>query len=885
MHHQQDQHQTNLPQQNNMNIQTKSIISSYFENISSDQNNAFNQEVFQQQPQPLFFDNNNSVQENYAQHTIPTQISAMAVPFQSTIDTNDVKIRELNESIGNQNHQIMQLKSEVEFHRATAMNLQQNADELNRLKQHDQQQHDVVKVLITEKSNLMDSLQKSEQSVSQLKNENEELHNRLNVSRNRLKQLEQTQSKQQTIQHQEIVDSKKLEEMVNERMKEFKALNQSIETEKNELKLLLDQQRIEMENLQRNFDHINTELHLASVKVEQLSDGTQEAPEVIHQSQMNSLSQDVAIRQQQINELNSIIDQLNNDRDASETQYQNYVSAITNEMQELKVNSNEMARENDKLAKREQELLKHVSDLERQMQQQMQKQRIYAEQNAQQEQSVTFAQSNEDIENMTSQISTLTANNESLKSQLNLLQNEKLEWTKTLCEKADEIQSFEFQLEKMRTITPNLTQLMTDFEDKSTAASRAMSQNQNLKEQLDELQRAFVNISNDKMELTDKLTSEVHLCKEMKSRYDSMETELTGIKEKWHYKEDEMIRLSKENTELEKKIMQQNIQIDRLRHYESKNYHSTDGILQKELEHCKHLIESLTNKINVLESQKVVKSQDHHDEHDHNHDGHSHSHDHKDDQCDDSKKHLLEEIEMLKMEKSELIKAINDFQMTKKPSELEKENAVVNGDTVEEMSEEKLQQMSTQKSVTASIATEEALEKLQGRFRRTMLEVAELTEEKLRLEHVVMQLQFETETIGEYITLYQNQRRQLKQKEHERDIQLRNLAHDREMMNKKLVQLNGLIEKFVLQHTDQVELAKEATKMLENDNQKENVVSEPYIVHPKNTNNSIDFEKLKKETAGKILEILSDIKTTNTKTYDSVGVENCACCFGELKTV
>lgn len=448
-------------------------------------------------------------------------------------------------------------------------------------------------------------------------------------------------------------------------------------------------------------------------------------------------------------------------------------------------------------------------------------------------------------------------------------------------------------MERIKTETPNVSQLMVDFEDKSTAASRALSQNQSLKDQLEELQRAFVTISNDKMELTDKLQSEMHLCKEMKTLHDAMETELSAIKEKWQFKENEMIRLSHENTELEKKILQQTIEIDRLRHYETKDYHRSEGgALESELEHCRHLIESLTNKINILESNHQDHDHDHNHDHNHghshNHDAHGHSHNHTTPtkQCNHevpSSKQLLEEIEMLKMEKSELLKAINDFRKTK-PTTLEegerKEQIQVNSDIIEEMNDEKLNQMSTPppKSVTPSMATEEALEKLQERFRRTMLEVADLTEEKIRLEHLVTMLQFETETIGEYITLYQNQRRLLKQKEQQRDIELKNLAADRELMNKKLLQLNGLIEKFVLQHTDQVEVAKEATRLLEN---------EPLIAGNNDNNNEKDLEQLKKETAGKILEILSDIKSTNTRNYDSnIGVENsCSCCLGRLETV
>ena len=185
------------------------------------------------------------------------------------------------------------------------------------------------------------------------------------------------------------------------------------------------------------------------------------------------------------------------------------------------------------------------------------------------------------------------------------------------------------------------------------------------------------------------------------------------------------------------------------------------------------------------------------------------------------------------------------------------------------MSDEKMQEMSGPKSITPSIATDVAFEKLQERFRRLILEVADLTEEKDILEHLVTQLQSETETIGEYVTLYQNQRRLLKQKEHERDIELKNLAADREIMNKKLLQLNALIEKFVLQHSDHVEEAKE---LLESEGIGK---SEPLIIDGLENQNSENLEVLKKQTADKILEILSDIKTTNTHNYGSnIGLEN-----------
>lgn len=290
---------------------------------------------------------------------------------QNVSDTN------MQALIEQQNLQINQLKSEVEFHRMTATNLQKNLEELNHLKQQEQHQNEAIKLLIREKSTLTDAFQKSENIVATLKGENEELHNRLNLSRHRVKQLESMTS---TIQQSTPeIDKRIIEEMVEERLKDIRKSLETNDSEKNELKLLLNQKRIELENLQKNYDHLNNELHLQSIKIAQLSDGSVQ-PEVDQSAhQLAALTQESAIKQQQLNELNAIIDQLNNEKEASELQYQNYVLAMTTEMDTLRESSVELSNENDALVKREKELLKHVSDLERQIQQQIQKQKIYAE--------------------------------------------------------------------------------------------------------------------------------------------------------------------------------------------------------------------------------------------------------------------------------------------------------------------------------------------------------------------------------------------------------------------------------------------------------------------------------------------------------------------------
>lgn len=48
---------------------------------------------------------------------------------------------------------------------------------------------------------------------------------------------------------------------------------------------------------------------------------------------------------------------------------------------------------------------------------------------------------------------------------------------------------------------------------------------------------------------------------------------------------------------------------------------------------------------------------------------------------------------------------------------------------------------------------QEAHKALEDRFSRSMQQVAELSDDKQRLEHVIQQLQVETETIGQYHVL------------------------------------------------------------------------------------------------------------------------------------
>ena len=97
------------------------------------------------------------------------------------------------------------------------------------------------------------------------------------------------------------------------------------------------------------------------------------------------------------------------------------------------------------------------------------------------------------------------------------------------------------------------------------------------------------------------------------------------------------------------------------------------------------------------------------------------------------------------------------------------------------------------------LSPEVALLKLQHKFKKAMQDNVELSTEKEQLEHLVVQLQEETDTIGEYITIYQHQRQQQRLNLAEKEAQLQALSRDREDLKNKLNELQLLVKHFLKQ--------------------------------------------------------------------------------------
>lgn len=349
--------------------------------------------------------------------------------------------------------------------------------------------------------------------------------------------------------------------------------------------------------------------------------------------------------------------------------------------------------------------------------------------------------------------------------------------------------------------------------------------------------------SNDKLDLTERLQSEQYLGRENKHNADQRLEQMTDIKQKLHFKDEEMIRLSHECEERSKQLLQLQQEIDRMRHYEAKA--QTNAIVQQR---ANDTVRRLQDQVAQLQQAGVKQTEEQRN-------GTTEA---------ESKKALEPNEEHTSADERHTSEC--DFAV-----EAEADVSLVQAEI----------------DYTPHIPTDEAMLKLQERFTRTMSEIADLTEEKNRLEHLVTQLQGETETIGEYIALYQCQRQQLKQREQEKDAQLQTIVQDREEMRLKLTQLNSLVSQLIGGGQQVARLDGTADGQQQaNTNGGDQTPLSSGMQTPVDASSSSTSQ----QTAAQILHLLGEMqdRNQNKKLLNPTTiteVHQCACCYGKLETV
>ena len=653
----------------------------------------------------------------------------------------------------------------------------QLAREINPLKEQLQIHTQTTGILIAEKAELTAALSQAQQSVRKSSEEMEEITGKFKNSQVRIIELEKEtaglKSSSEELRrnfHQLQNQHDSLEKNFFEMKKEKEDLNLEV----SELKQKLNLKKTELIAVQQELHEKTALLSLSELRIQQMK-GTKPTEEERHAA---------IVLEQELAQTRESLKAVSTEKDETNKQYQNYVKQL--DMQQAKLlNEVEVQKKTiGDLKSREQSYVQRLSELEQQLQQEREKL----------ESLLPLQDSTDKIDNLLRNIDELT------------LEQERFHIV--LSEKDSQIEMLTKDISDLREAgnqEAEVTKLATALESEQLGASRAIHQNRQLKEQLTDMENAFVSLSNAKLDLTEQLQAERSIGRKLNARLNNVETEVEELKEKLKEKEVVLDELEKERL--------QNAQIaDQMQHYQAQSYHA--DTFQRELQNALITIGKLEKEKQGLIDKLKEKQQD------------------------------------SISENGLCATSVNNV-----PSEEEK----VHPETSEE----------------GNAAILEPVKQLEQRFKHTMERVAELTEEKQKLEHLVLQLQSETETIGEYITLYQKQRAVLHSRAREKEQVFRQLLDQRNQQQEQLHKLKILLSDFLKKeyiHSNGTERLSET----------ETDVNDVVVARRKKEEVELEMEN---KSVSELLDILTEIKDCKDSCLFEPNFHPCPWCSGKLLTV
>ncbi|XP_055576898.1 golgin subfamily A member 2 isoform X8 [Falco cherrug] len=715
-----------------------------------------------------------------------TRYQELAVALDSSNLTNKqlvTKIEELKEQSQEAVDQLEKEKKELE---------KKFSKEQAALREQLQVHIQTIGILVSEKSELQAALAHTQQAARQKSGEAESFAARLRSSRQRVLELERTlasvslQQKQAEKRNEELM--KEREDLKLELYKQSKS-SEEIKQQNSELseKIRCLVSKISAKEL--DMEDLRKKLEMAELMIQQLS-------ESVHQLQaerdqyVEKLKEEQSIWQQQVQQLSEQVHAMADEKEEHMAQIRELEANVTELLSKSAVKPMDI----------EPSSLAGPTAAELSLQEEIQR--------LQQER-----------EELHWQYQAQVRDNEQL-SHLNQEQEERL-------------LELEKAVQRFNEESVDRQQILEDMQSDKATISRALSQNRELKEQLAELQNGFVKLTNENMEVTSALQSEQHVKKELAKKLGQLQENLGDLKEMLELKSQEAQglqeqrdqyyshlqqytvayqQLAAEKEELHKQYLLQTQLMDRLQHEEVQGKVTVEMHL-KELQQTKESLEAVAKENKELQAQISQLEADLDDRSFHRLEG--------DGVESEAMTKEIPKSSFVIPEKFESHEEMVAF-LTSATSQMEKERE----DTRQQLAAQKeqcsslLQQIAALRQeqqhnmmlgegptvdtvpVEVHEALKTAMEKLQSRFTDLMQEKADLKERLEELEHRCIQLSGETDTIGEYIALYQSQRAILKQRHQEKEEYISRLAQDKEEMKMKLQELQDLVMRLVRERNE-----------------------------------------------------------------------------------
>ncbi|XP_031225654.1 golgin subfamily A member 2 isoform X5 [Mastomys coucha] len=668
-----------------------------------------------------------------------------------------------------------------------------------------------IGILVSEKAELQTALAHTQQAARQKAGESEDLASRLQSSRQRVGELERTLSTVSTQQKQADRYNKDLtkerDALKLELYKNSKS-NEDLRQQNSELEEKLRVLVAEKAAAQLGVEELQKKLEMSELLLQQFSSQSEASG---GNEQLQHAMEERAQLETHVGQLMESLKQLQVERDQYADNLKGETAMWQQRVQQMAEQVHTLKEEKEHRDRQVQELETSLATLRSQMEEPPPPEPPAGPSEAEQRLQGEVEQLQKELESLTGQLRAQVQDNESL-SHLNREQEGRL------LELEREAQHWSEQAEERK-------QILESMQSDRTTISRALSQNRELKEQLAELQNGFVRLTNENMEITSALQSEQHVKKELARKLGELQERLGELKETVELKSQEAQglqeqrdqclshlqqyaaayqqhlaayeQLTSEKEALHKQLLLQTQLMDQLQHEEVQGKMAAE-MARQELQEAQERLKATSQENQQLQAQLsllVLPGEGDVNQEEQDEEVPQPSLTIPEDL--DSREAMVaffnaaiaraeEEQARLRVQLREQKARCQSLAHLAAPvqSKLEKE-AMVPRNVGDSLSEESNQ------------ALHAAMEKLQSRFLEVMQEKVELKERVEELEHCCIQLSGETDTIGEYIALYQNQRAVLKARHLEKEEYISRLAQDKEEMKVKLLELQELVLRLV----------------------------------------------------------------------------------------
>lgn len=680
-----------------------------------------------------------------------------------------------------------------------------------------------IGILVSEKSELQTALSFTQQAARQKGGEVEDLVMRLQSTRQRVTELERTLSSISSQQKQLEKLNKELEkERDNLRLETLRNGKSSdeLKQQNSELSEKLNALLSENAAMRLELGDLHKKLEMAELMIQQFSNQTG-APDVNQQLRMVIEERDQLGAQ--LTQMSDSLQQLGAERDQ-------YVEKLKEEGAVWQERVRQLSEQIQTLSQEKESARVQVEQLETRVTELL---LASAVEPADSEPSAPQGPSEAEV-TLQQEVEQLHQEFLELQSRYQAQVQDNSQLSRLNQEKEEQILELEKTLQRQSEDDVDKQQILENMQSDKATISRALTQNRQLKEHLAELQNGFVKLTNENLELTNGLQGEQHVKKELAKKLGQLQESIGDFKEQLAAKEQEVQLLQTQRDEISAHLQQyaaayQQVSIereefqrqyllqaqlmDRLQHDEVQGKVSAEMHL-KELQQSKENLELLTKENRELKAQMMQIRNEPESRSLSRMEGDGVESKVYEDEIPKSSLVIPEDFESAEEMMAFLSSALSKLQGERDEVERQLVEQKRNcRQLLQQISELRQQQMSAPPHHSAELgmesiprevydALQSAMEKLQFRFTDLMQERVELKDRVEELEHRCIQLSGETDTIGEYIALYQSQRAILKQRHTEKEEYISRLAQDKEEMKAKLLELQVLVMRLVAERNE-----------------------------------------------------------------------------------